>query len=340
MNKNNSFSCLPDKKGRYIVLDTETTGVDIKKDYLISLSAVEIIDGKITGLQFNGYIRSRDKQLNKKEEKNRLYFIEDYSKEIFHLEKHTLENFLRFVGDALLFAHNAFFDYKFISNELKKWNMPMIPRERFLCSLSIAKNFVKNGTKNLKKHTVEYLSRHFGFNCNSADFHNAFYDAFMSARIICKIYEIESKIKEEQIQKQILKNQENQVIKNFDMDVCSIYITAPSELDPNNKDSYTSEEEDDIANDPDFTISELVEEFEKVKIEKKKFGCEKESNRKEFYKNDYLMFDNSVYSNRGIKIPKENENTANRDFLRTQNEECNRIKLKNIMKGYINNFKK
>ena len=48
MNRNNSFSCLPDKKGRYIVLDTETTGVDINKDFLISLSAVEIVDGKIS----------------------------------------------------------------------------------------------------------------------------------------------------------------------------------------------------------------------------------------------------------------------------------------------------
>ena len=49
---------IPPKKGRYIVIDTETTGLK-KNDHVVELGAHEILDGKLTGAQFHIYIRPR-----------------------------------------------------------------------------------------------------------------------------------------------------------------------------------------------------------------------------------------------------------------------------------------
>jgi DNA polymerase-3 subunit epsilon len=205
MNNKNLLTILPEKSGRYVVLDTETTGFEVKVDSLIAISAVELVDGKITGLQFNGFLRKRDKKgENKKKAKNILYFCEDYSSEIFNNEKHIMQNFLRFVGDSIILAHNAPFDFKFIDSELEKWSLPPLPLDRYRCTLLIARSVLKFNTK----YSVESLTNHFGFECCKSDFHHGLFDAFMLARIICKLYDIESADKEKQRILRIIEEEE------------------------------------------------------------------------------------------------------------------------------------
>ena len=45
---------IPPKTGRYIVLDTETTGLNLE-DHVVELGAHEILNGKLTGAQFHIY---------------------------------------------------------------------------------------------------------------------------------------------------------------------------------------------------------------------------------------------------------------------------------------------
>ena len=54
-----SYYLIPPRQGRYIVLDTETTGFEITSDRLISINAVEMIKGELTGMQFNAYLDKR-----------------------------------------------------------------------------------------------------------------------------------------------------------------------------------------------------------------------------------------------------------------------------------------
>ena len=54
------MSTLPIIFGRYIVIDTETTGL-YNQDHIIELAAVEVKNGRLTGMQFNGFFKARTK---------------------------------------------------------------------------------------------------------------------------------------------------------------------------------------------------------------------------------------------------------------------------------------
>ena len=57
----NFLSNLPSTLGRYIVFDTETTGLIPKYDQILEIAATEIINGKSTGNQFHVFIKPRTK---------------------------------------------------------------------------------------------------------------------------------------------------------------------------------------------------------------------------------------------------------------------------------------
>jgi DNA polymerase-3 subunit epsilon len=187
---------LPDKFGRYIVLDTDTTGLDVRDDKLISIAAVEIINGHITGFQFNATLRKRN-TITKKNNKH--YYMNDYATEsTYEIERYTMESFLRFIGNSKIFAHNAQFDYQFIINELNIWGLPAIQQDQFICTVKLGK--LVTG----EKRTLESLCRYFEIDCVKDDFHNGIYDTYMLARIVCKIYAFYDRLKEEMRQGEVL----------------------------------------------------------------------------------------------------------------------------------------
>ena len=52
-----------------------------------------------------------------------------------------LENFLRFLGDSYMVAHNAKFDLRMINNEIKKYLplVPLIKEEKTICTMKLFK---------------------------------------------------------------------------------------------------------------------------------------------------------------------------------------------------------
>jgi len=183
---------LPPKGGRYIVVDTETTGLEGSAQ-IVELGAHEIINGKLTGNQFHIYIRPRiqmDKYvINIHKITNNFY--DEYFSDVYESDKQNLLNFTKFVGNSLIFAHNAPFDMGMINSELKYWNLNEIPIRRFRCSMRIFKDII--GKIDLKySNTFTSLSNcceYFKLKSNENNFHNALFDSFMTSRMICKIYE-------------------------------------------------------------------------------------------------------------------------------------------------------
>ena len=119
---------IPPKKGRYIILDTETTGLK-KNDHVVELGANEILDGKLTGAQFHIYIKPR---LQMEEIVIRIHqitnnYYNDFYQDIYQDDKQNLVNFINWVGDSLIFAHNATFDMNAINLELKYWGLNEFP---------------------------------------------------------------------------------------------------------------------------------------------------------------------------------------------------------------------
>ena len=183
---------LPPKGGRYIVLDTETTGLGDSAQ-VVELGAHEIINGKLTGNQFHIYIRPRI-QMDKfviSIHKITNSFYDEYYSDVYESDKQNLINFNKFLGNSLIFAHNAPFDMTVLNSELKYWGLNEIPSKRYRCSMRIFMDII--GKLNIKySNTFTSLTNcceYFKLKSSQNNFHNALFDSFMTSRMICKLYE-------------------------------------------------------------------------------------------------------------------------------------------------------
>ena len=102
---------------RQVVLDTETTGLEVEEDHrVIEIGCVEIVDRRLTGRHYHQYINpERD--------------IDDGALQVHGITREFLldkpkfaeiwQGFLEFVEGAELVIHNADFDIAFLDQELK-----------------------------------------------------------------------------------------------------------------------------------------------------------------------------------------------------------------------------
>ena len=181
------------KKIRCVVFDTETSGVNYKKDHILELACVEVINFGLTGRTFHIYIKPRVFLTKKVQDLNHIKY-DDFAKywEYYNQDtKSQLQNFLDFVGeDSYLVAHNAPFDYYFLNSELKYWGLPEIPNQRFRCTLRIIKKLFKEEgieTPNQKLFTCcEYFK--ILVNENEGSYHNALFDTIMTSKLLIHLY--------------------------------------------------------------------------------------------------------------------------------------------------------
>ena len=102
---------------REIVFDTETTGFNYDKgDRLIEIGAVELINHMPTGKTYHQYINPEREVPEDAVKVHGLTY--DMLKEYPTFDK-VADEWLDFIGDADLVAHNASFDMKFINFDKK-----------------------------------------------------------------------------------------------------------------------------------------------------------------------------------------------------------------------------
>ena len=255
-----TMTYLPPKTGRYIVFDTETTGLEPKENNIIEIAGIEIINGKLTGNQFHAFFYPRYKISETAEEKHRMSqnFFKTYYKDVYESDKKSFENFLNFVGHSLIFAHNAIFDMKFLNSDLKYYGLPQIPRKKFRCSLKIFKNLVKpNSIK--KKFALDYCCEYFKLTAPKDNFHSAIFDAFMTARVICCLFGFNNKKEnynnissENHILINEKKNNLNYALNEIKTPIISPYksisVSNGSNNSINSTESYNEKEKDKLKN--------------------------------------------------------------------------------------------
>ena len=121
---------------REIVLDTETTGLSPRHGHrLIEIACIEIEDLLPTGRHFHRYVdpeRDIDPEAEKVHGLSRSFL---YGKPKF---ADVADEFLHFVGDAPVVAHNAQFDRGFINHELEMVGREIIPDPRWVCTYVLA----------------------------------------------------------------------------------------------------------------------------------------------------------------------------------------------------------
>lgn len=185
-----------DCTGRVIVFDTETTGLRANPDHILSIAALEIVDGKLSGKQFECYIRPRV-QISKNASNVhglRDSFYKEYFDDCYKDDKHKLESFLKFVEDSKLIAYNAQFDYTFLNYELSFWGMNEIPKSNFICCMRMFRAVMSRKDSSIKGNTsLKKSSEYFGIKALKEDFHSALFDAFTCARILIKLINVNLK---------------------------------------------------------------------------------------------------------------------------------------------------
>ncbi len=175
---------------REIVFDTETTGTfpdhpePRERDRIVEIGCVELINLERTGREFHAYINP---ERGVPEEVVRVHGLTGE-----FLSKHrkfsdVIQEFLDFVGDAPLVAHNAAFDQNFLNAELARCDLPRRGDERFVDTLAIAKKRFPGASCSLDALARRFQLDRYGFDLatrKAAGGHGALVDA----RILAEVY--------------------------------------------------------------------------------------------------------------------------------------------------------
>lgn len=147
--KGKSIIALPRE---YVVIDTETTGLDFDYNDIIELSAVKCVDGKpvdsLTSLikppLRTTYYPLRDNGAGETVS----FYVDEYITNLTGITNEMLETapdssvvlpqFKAFIGDSILLAHNASFDVNFIYDALEK-NCGLVLDNDYIDTLRIAR---------------------------------------------------------------------------------------------------------------------------------------------------------------------------------------------------------
>ena len=122
---------------REIILDIETSGLDYKEGHrIIEIGCVEL-NRKEVGSHFHRYINPL-KTLT--EENIKIHGITNEFLEDKPLFEDIAEEFLNFIQDSSIIAHNANFDVGFLNYELEKLSKPQISKDRVVDTIVIARN--------------------------------------------------------------------------------------------------------------------------------------------------------------------------------------------------------
>jgi DNA polymerase III subunit epsilon len=179
------FDELPEEE--FVSFDCETTGLDVKKDEILSIGAVKVINKKIElSESFEKFLAP-------------INHIAQESIKIHHIRscdiynsieaKVAIEDFLHFIGNRTLIGYYIKFDIAMINRYAKKIIGTTIPNKSIELSSMYYKRYKKQSSH-------EFVDLKFDTIIEKLDLpklgqHDALNDAVMSAMIYLKLQEIE-----------------------------------------------------------------------------------------------------------------------------------------------------
>lgn len=178
---------------REIVFDTETTGFDPETgDRIVEIGALELLNHMPTGRTFHVYLNPErgmpDGAFNvhgigcdlldpPRAPKPGEVTLRDKA-----LFRDVARQFLDFIGEAKLVAHNASFDMKFLNTELRRLNLPPLEWSRAVDTLEIAKGKYPGSPASL-----DALCRRFGIDNSARTLHGALLDSEILAEVYLEL---------------------------------------------------------------------------------------------------------------------------------------------------------
>lgn len=165
---------------REIVFDTETTGMDPETgDKLVEIGAVELINHIPTGVTFHRYINP---QREVPEEAFKVHGLSYDKLKEYPTFAEQVDEWIEFVGDAILIAHNAPFDMKFINFEQKELGRITYGNERVIDTLEIARKLFPG-----QRNSLDALCKRFNVDNSARTLHGALLDADLLAKVYLEL---------------------------------------------------------------------------------------------------------------------------------------------------------
>src|SRR5713226_4016121 len=164
---------------RQVVLDTETTGLEVEQEHrIIEIGCVEIFNRRLTGRRFHQYLNP-ERDIEEGAALVHGLTRERLAKEPTFAQVHL--EFLEFIRDAELIIHNAPFDVAFLDAELKRIELKHRVADlcRVLDSLALARQ-MHPGQRN----SLDALCKRYSVD-NS---HRGYHGALLDERILADVY--------------------------------------------------------------------------------------------------------------------------------------------------------
>lgn len=143
----------------FTVFDTETTGLDPKLNRIVEIGAIRF-DARGVIARFNVLIRTG---VAMPPEITKINGITDAMLASQPAPNQVFPDFLRFIGDTPLLAHNAPFDVSFVNEELARLGLPAL-KNRVIDTRIFAKELFPG----LPKYALQDLAARFGIDAREA----------------------------------------------------------------------------------------------------------------------------------------------------------------------------
>lgn len=164
---------------REIVFDTETTGLNpATGDRIVELGCIELINHIPTGRRFHAYFNPE------REMAADAFQVHGLSDEFLRGQPRFAEKaaeFLEFIGDAVLVAHNAPFDIGFLNAELERARLPALGNE-VIDTVTIARELNPGARVSL-----DALCKYYGIDNSRRTLHGALLDSEILAEVYLEL---------------------------------------------------------------------------------------------------------------------------------------------------------
>lgn len=178
----------------FVVIDVETTGLSARNDSIIEIGAVKIRKGEIV----ETYTSFVNPNMHISEDITQLTGISDDMVKDAPTIEQILPQFIKFIGNSVIVAHNAMFDLGFIRHAAEKTGLDI--NNIVLDTLELCRKLIPG----LKSYKLGNLAEHIGLDMQNC--HRALDDSILAAKLfldcveklrkkkIKTVYEIQKKL--------------------------------------------------------------------------------------------------------------------------------------------------
>lgn len=164
---------------REVIFDTETTGLSPSAGHrLVEIGCVELLNLVPTGQTFHRYVNP---QRDMPDEAFRVHGLSEVFLKDYPPFQEIAKDFLAFIGNSALVAHNASFDLKFLNAELQQAQLPPLSNPVVDTLRLSKKKFPGFGA------SLDALCRRFSIDTTKRDKHGALLDSHLLAAVYLEL---------------------------------------------------------------------------------------------------------------------------------------------------------